>query len=189
MRNSSHNISAKCCLYSSLSHTCLVSWSSVSTVRIKAPAFDACAQELWATVRALLRLLTQGPNLGCMYPWGYHCVSEGVHLLCSRNRSTFRHKNGVYISCSENTNVILNIQLIFLISFRLSVATNFKGTCSSVETLQGCVVRESLGTPCFNRFTRSKGKEGVWVLFLSICYSEASKLFSNCCLNFLVNIV
>jgi len=43
------------------------------------------------------------PNLGYMYPLGYICLSEGLHLLYSRNKLTMRHKNGIqlYISKTE----------------------------------------------------------------------------------------
>jgi len=32
------------------------------------------------------------PNLGYMYPLGYICLSERVHLLYSRNKLTLRQK-------------------------------------------------------------------------------------------------
>jgi len=39
------------------------------------------------------------------------------------------------------------IRWIFVILVSLFAATKFKGTCSSVEILKGCMVRERLGAP------------------------------------------
>jgi len=43
--------------------------------------------------------------------------------------------------------VLLKIQWSFVVLLSLFVIRNFRGTCSSVEMLKGCMVRERLGTP------------------------------------------
>jgi len=64
---------------------------------------------------------------------------------------TIYFKKGVHLYSSENLKVLLKIQWIFVILLSLFVMRNFRGTCSSVEILQGYMVRESLGTSGLHR--------------------------------------
>jgi len=53
-----------------------------------------------------------------------------------------------------SVNIIFKIMLIgkyiFAIFLNFFVIRNFRGTCSSIETLEGYMARESLGTPVLN---------------------------------------
>jgi len=52
-----------------------------------------------------------------MYPYGHRYIylSEVVHLLHSCHKLALRNKNGVYFYSSQNLNVRLKIQWIFVI--------------------------------------------------------------------------
>jgi len=53
----------------------------------------------------------------------------------------------------QNIKVILKSQWIFLLGYFV-IRNCRRGTCSSVEMLKGCMVRESLGTPALERIER-----------------------------------
>ena len=124
--------------HNALAHEDLDKW--VSALR----TFGGVSTSFWTSNPGV-------PNLGCMYPWGYICLYEGVHLLYSRNKLTLRHKNGVYIWSSKILNILLKIKWIFVILLSLPVIRYLTGTCSSVEMLKGRMERERPGTPGLTR--------------------------------------
>jgi len=84
-----------------------------------------------------------------MCPWGYIFLSQGVHLLHSRNKLTLRHKNGVFLcTSSKNLKVLLKIQWMFVILISLFDLRNVRGTCSPVELLKATnMATNRWGTP------------------------------------------
>ena len=84
------------------------------------------------------------PILRHMYLWRYICLTQGIHLLYSRNKLTLRHK-------IESTKVLLKFQWIFVILLRLFAIRNFRDTSSPAELLKGYMVRERLGTAALLR--------------------------------------
>ena len=51
---------------------------------------------------------------------------------------------------TESTFLALKIYNLYFYFIQPFAIRNFRGTCSSVEMLKGCVVRERLGTPGIN---------------------------------------
>ena len=120
------------------------------------------------------------PNLGFVYPQGYICLSEGVHLRLSIGDNIYLHiicfqifihhvdwhyfQKSLYAYCWI---------YLWIIMIKYFVVRNFRGTCSSVEKLKGVhayllkccrvtflsvgvlkgyIVRESLGTPVLEQW-------------------------------------
>jgi len=69
-----------------------------------------------------------------------------VYISYTRNKLSWRHKNGVYFYSSKNLEFLLKVQWIFAIFTQPFFMTNLRGTCLSTE-LKGYIVRERLGTP------------------------------------------
>ena len=90
------------------------------------------------------------PNLGLMYPQGYICLSEGVHLkLTIEDKyifacllfpnihtyiSEFYFQKPLYAYCYRY------LWLIRMIMIKYFVIRDFRGTCSYVEILKGYII-------------------------------------------------
>jgi len=87
------------------------------------------------------------PNLGYMYPQGYICLFEGVHLRLAieeRNIFTYHFFPNIYTYISEwyiQKSLYAYCQMhLWIIMTKYFVMRNFRGTCSSVEMLKGYMV-------------------------------------------------
>jgi len=86
------------------------------------------------------------PNLGYMYPQGYICLFEGVHLRLAIEEKI--HLRTIYFQIFIHISVnnifknlymlLLNISMIIMIKY--FVIKNFRGTYSSVEMLKGYMI-------------------------------------------------
>ena len=87
------------------------------------------------------------PNLGYMYPQGYICPSEGVHLRLAieeKNIFTYHFFPNIYTYISEwyiPKFLYAYCQIhLWIIMTKYFVLRDFRDTCSSVEILKGCMV-------------------------------------------------
>jgi len=87
--------------------------------------------------------------------WAHLTIRRGTFIVQPQRR---------YLYNSKNVKVLLKVQRIFVILLSLSVKKNFRGISSSVEMLNGYMVRERLGTPALNHaYLR-----GTWS-YITVC--------------------
>ena len=81
------------------------------------------------------------PNLGYMYPWGYICLSAGVHLRLAievKYIFTYFLLANIYTYISEYySQKPLSVIYLWLIMIKYFVIGNLRGARSSVEMLKG----------------------------------------------------
>ena len=84
------------------------------------------------------------------------CPSEEVHLRLAiegKDMFTYYSVRIIYSYISEyyfQNHCMLTGNYILVIFHRIFVISNFRGTCSSIEMLEGYMVRECLITPVLN---------------------------------------
>ena len=93
-------------------------------------------------------------NLGYMHPLRYICLYEVVHLRLAIKGKIQIHSYIMYFDILNMYKWILKKSLyaycqihLWLFMIKYFVMRNFRGTCSFVEILKGCMIKEKLETP------------------------------------------
>jgi len=73
--------------------------------------------KLTAIERNALYFSSGVPNLGYMYPWGYICLSEGVHLRLAIEGKIYLHVVYFQIFIHISLNIIFKSQYMYIVKY------------------------------------------------------------------------